>query len=53
MEDHALVASIFFAATVEAALNLYIAIPVLYIRGRDLRKFFGTFSTQYQRLPIP
>ena len=37
--DHAMVTSIFSAAAIEAALNIFVAIPVLYIEEQDTREY--------------
>lgn len=50
--DHAIVASIFSAAAVEAGLNLFISIPILFIRDEDVRRFFGILVTKYSRLSV-
>lgn len=50
---HATVASIFSAAAIEAGLNLFISIPILYIKDENLRKFFGLLATKYSRLSVP
>lgn len=50
---HAIVASIFSAAAIEAGLNLFISIPILYIKDENLRKFFGLLATKYSRLSVP
>ena len=49
---HATVASIFSAAAIEAGLNLFISIPILYIKDENLRKFFGLLATKYSRLSV-
>ena len=51
--DHAIVASIFSAAAIEAGLNLFISIPILYIKDDNIRKFFGLLVTKYTRLSAP
>jgi len=51
--DHAIVASIFSAAAVEAGLNLFISIPILHIRDENIRRFYGSLVTEYFRLPVP
>lgn len=50
--DHALVASIFSAAAVEAGLNLFIAAPVLFIRDDTLRRFYADFITRAARSSV-
>ena len=51
--DHAIVASIFSAAAVEAGLNLFISIPVLFIKDENVRSFLGVLVTKYSRLSVP
>jgi hypothetical protein len=51
--DHAIVASIFSAAAVEAGLNLFISIPILHIKDENIRRFFGLLITKYLRLSVP
>lgn len=51
--DHAIVASIFSAAAIEAGLNLFISIPILYIGDENVRRFYGSLVTAYFRLPVP
>lgn len=53
IEDHGLVTSIFAAASIEAAINLYILIPVIYIKDSQTRIFFDSLLTKYFRSPIP
>jgi hypothetical protein len=50
--EHAIVASIFASASIEAALNLFILIPVLYIENSKTRKFFGKLARQYKKLNV-
>ncbi|RLC69192.1 MAG: hypothetical protein DRI26_09450 [Chloroflexi bacterium] len=50
--DHAIVASIFSAAAIEVGLNIFIAIPVLYIKDDNIRRFFGLLATKYYRLSV-
>jgi hypothetical protein len=51
--DHALIVSIFSAAAIEAALNLYVAIPVLYIQDPDTRSFMANLLTRCLRMSVP
>jgi hypothetical protein len=51
--DHGIVVSIFSAAAVEVGLNLFLSIPILYIKDENVRKFFGALVTKYLRLSIP
>lgn len=51
--DHALVASIFSATAIEVGLNLFIGIPVLWVKDEDVRKYFGLLVTRYLRLSVP
>ncbi len=51
--DHAIVASIFSAAAVEAGLNLFITLPVLRIEDENIRRFFGSLVTRRLRLSVP
>jgi len=50
--DHAIVASIFSAAAVEAGLNLFISIPILFVKDENVRRFFGMLVTKYSRLSV-
>ena len=50
--DHAVVASIFSAAAVEAGINLFLSIPVLYIQQKNIRKFFGSVISKTLRMSI-
>ncbi len=50
--DHATIVNVFSAAAIEAALNLYIAIPLLSIKEPKTRSFYGSFITKYSRLSI-
>jgi hypothetical protein len=52
IEDHGVVTSIFAAASIEAAINLYILLPVVYIKNSKTRIFFGSLLTKYFRSPI-
>ena len=51
--DHAMVASISSAAAVEAGLNLFISIPILFIKDENIRRFLGVLVTKYSRLSVP
>lgn len=53
IEDHGVVTSIFAAASIEAAINLYILLPVIYIKESQTRIFFGSLLTKYFRSSIP
>jgi hypothetical protein len=50
--DHATIVNVFSAAAIEAALNLYIAIPLLTIKKRQIRAFYGTLLTKHLRLSV-
>ena len=50
--DHAIVASIFSAAAVEAGLNLFISIPILFVKDKNVQRFFGVLVTKYSRLSV-
>jgi len=50
--DHALVASVFSAAAIEAGLNLFISTPILFIKNEEIRRFFGILITKYSRIPV-
>jgi hypothetical protein len=50
--DHATIVNVFSAAAIEAALNLYISIPLLLLEDRQSRSFFGPLITKYLRLSI-
>jgi hypothetical protein len=52
IEDHGLVTSIFSAASIEAAINLYILIPIVYINNSETRIFYGDLISHYFRSPI-
>jgi hypothetical protein len=52
-QDHAIVATVFSAAAIEAGLNLFISIPVLDISDADTRRFHGRLISKYLRLSIP
>lgn len=51
--DHAIVASIFSAAAIEAGLNLFITIPILLIKDENIRRFLGMLVTKHSRLSVP
>jgi len=51
--DHAIVSIVFSAIAVESALNLTICLPVLYIKNRAQRIFFGTLLTNCFSASIP
>jgi hypothetical protein len=51
--DHGIVASIFSAAAVEVGLNLFLSIPILFIKDESVRRFFGVLVTKYLRLSAP
>lgn len=51
--DHGIVVSIFSAAAVEVGLNLFLSIPILYIKDENIRKFFALLLTKYLRLTVP
>jgi hypothetical protein len=48
--NHALVASIFSAAAIEAALQTFIIAPILFIRDDSIRRFYATLLTRHVRL---
>ncbi len=50
--DHATIVNVFSAGAVEAALNLYISIPLLLLDDRESRAFFGPLLTKHLRLSI-
>ena len=50
--DHAVVASIFSAAAVEAGLNLFVSIPILFVTDENVRRFFAVLVTKYSRLSV-
>jgi hypothetical protein len=50
--DHAIVASVFSAAAVEAGLNLFISIPILFVKDENVQRFFGVLVTKYSRLSV-
>jgi len=50
--NHALVASVFSAAAIEAGLNLFISAPILFIKNEEIRRFFGILITKYLRIPV-
>jgi hypothetical protein len=50
--DHATVASIFSAAAVEAGLNLFTSIPILFIKNENAQRFFGALVTKHSRLSV-
>ena len=50
--DHAMIVNVFSAAAIEAALNLYIAFPLLNISKRQIRTFYGNLLTKYLRLSV-
>jgi hypothetical protein len=50
--DHAIVASIFSAAAVEAGLNLFISVPVLFLKDENIQKFFGVLVMKYSRFSV-
>ena len=51
--DHAIVASVFSAAAIEAGLNIYISLPILFIKDENLRRFLGSLVTKKLRLSVP
>ena len=51
--DHGVVASIFSAASIEATINLYILIPIIFIKDNQIRLFYGNLLTKYFRSSIP
>ncbi len=52
LSDHATIVNVFSAAAIEAALNLFIALPLLSIKEPKTRSFYGSFVTKYVRLSI-
>lgn len=50
--NHALVASVFSAAAIEAGLNLFISAPILFIKNEEIRRFFGILITKYSRISV-
>ena len=51
--DHAIVSIIFSAIAVESALNLAICLPVLRVKNRAQRIYFGTLLTNFFSANIP
>jgi hypothetical protein len=50
--DYALIASVFSAAAIETALNLYICLPIIFTTDTKARSYFGSFITKYARISI-
>jgi hypothetical protein len=53
VDDHALVIIITLAAAVEAAVNLCIALPPLFIQDPSIRRYVLRFMTEANRAPMP
>jgi hypothetical protein len=50
--NHAIVASIFSAAAIEAGINLYISLPILFIKDENMRRLFSALVYKSLRLPV-
>lgn len=51
--DHGVVVSVFSAASIEATINLYILIPIVFIKDNQIRLFYGNLLAKYFRSSIP
>jgi hypothetical protein len=48
-EENGIICVVFAAAAVEAALNLFVTIPLLYIPSKEIRQFYGRIVTSRAR----
>ena len=51
--ENAIVSIIFSAAALEASVNKALSVPVLLVKERAPRLYFGTLLSRYAKLPIP